>query len=345
MDTTKKQPATSLSSVQYLGRRDPASTLDIQRRMQEKGVIDLRTQTTAMASRPHAVHSKCSQDDIEFSVPNGKRTRQQRVYTTNISKYAITLQQRWDAGAFRWVHKGYYAPDPRVPGDTGGPQNGQLCVLKEFKTGSVYEEHFFTKDIRAVDKAGEIIRAFVAETCVMPGAKPILLNQPKVWEDIYPDKTGKKKKKLVEPMLEGKFLKFNSNSGFCTPDEYMQALSHYSYHMTNGKYVLCDLQGGHYEDMYILTDPVIMSLDNTKQYGSGDLGAEGIENFFAHHVCGKFCRSHWLKPAKPMRSERIPVQASTSFSLTLGTKQSEAERKQSFRLFWPRAIVVRTTTS
>ncbi|KAL7525714.1 hypothetical protein ACHAWF_001476 [Thalassiosira exigua] len=129
-------------------------------------------------------------------------------------------------------------------------------------------------------------------------------------------------------MLEGEFLKFNSNSGYTNGAEFMQALSHYSYHVTGGKHLLCDLQGGHYEDAYVLTDPVIMSKDNSKAYGSGDLGSEGIDNFFAHHECNKYCRWSWAKPQMPRVSSRIPCSASTSFSLTLGTLKSKQERKK-----------------
>jgi len=303
--------ALTLSSVKYLGARDPASTTDINRRAREKGVIDL-------TSRPKA----------EYSVPEGKRTK--IIQTQNLSNYSITLQTRWNQGAFRWVHKGQYAPDPRVPDHDGGPQNGELCVSKEFKTGSVYEEHFFDKDIRAVDKANEIIMAFNKVAFYsMPsddGKKPIYLTRPTVWEDVYPDSSGKKSKTLVEPMLEGDFIKFNSNSGYSDGADFMQALSHYSYYITNGKFLLCDLQGGHYSDCYILTDPVIMSADNSKEYGSGDLGKEGIDNFFAHHCCNRFCQKHWWKPVQPRVSDRIPCSKSTSLSLTLGTVKSEAER-------------------
>jgi Alpha-kinase family len=84
-------------------------------------------------------------------------------------------------------------------------------------------------------------------------------------------------------MLEGEFLKFNSNSGYTNGADFMQALSHFSYHHSNGQF-LCDLQGGHYEDVYVLTDPVIMSSGDTKTFGATDLGEEGIGNFFAHHT-------------------------------------------------------------
>lgn len=152
------------------------------------------------------------------------------------------------------------------PGGDGGPQNGELCVLKEFKTGSVYEDFFFNNDINAVSKAAELIAAFNQINFGF-GAKTIYLNRPTVWESVYPDSTGKKSKKLVEPMLEGEFMKFNSNSGYTNGSDYMQAISHYSYHYSNGHHLLCDLQGGHYKDAYVLTDPVIMSSDNQKRFG------------------------------------------------------------------------------
>lgn len=39
----------------------------------------------------------------------------------------------------------------------------------------------------------------------------------------------------------------------------MQALSHFSYHFSDGNLLLCDLQGGIAQDHIILTDPVILS--------------------------------------------------------------------------------------
>ena len=40
----------------------------------------------------------------------------------------------------------------------------------------------------------------------------------------------------------------------------MQALSHYSYHFSDGERLVCDLQGGYYDDYYILTDPIKAAL-------------------------------------------------------------------------------------
>ena len=55
----------------------------------------------------------------------------------------------------------------------------------------------------------------------------------------------------------------------------MQALSHFSFQITGGQHLLCDLQGGVSDcDGAVLTDPVILSMDRC--YGVTDLGPEGI---------------------------------------------------------------------
>jgi hypothetical protein len=343
----------SRSSIQYMGSRNPTDAVDFYRRANERGVIDLTglassssVTTGGYRNRPK-VHTKkrsIAASSNQFSTPGGKR-RKTTPITSNLSNYCEYLEEKWDQGKFRWVHKGMYAPDPMIPGHDGGPQNGELCVLKEFKTGSVYERSFFKNDIKAVDKAGEIIDAFnVAfnpyfSRCYDTGIKEVLLNRPCVWEDTKADSTGKKKKKLVEPMLEGTFLKFNSNSGYVNGADFMQALSHFSYHHTGGKYLLCDLQGGHYERCYVLTDPVIMSWANKKKYGATDLGSEGIENFFAHHQCSRYCRGNWMKPRRTIVSDSIPVSESTSMSLDIGTGKFNAEHKRTLdailsRRYW-----------
>lgn len=68
----------------------------------------------------------------------------------------------------------------------------------------------------------------------------------------------------------------------------MQALSHFSYHITGGNFVLCDLQGGIYQHEIVLSDPIILS--RTREYGVTDLGPEGISSLFSQHYCNGFCR-------------------------------------------------------
>jgi len=184
--------------------------------------------------------------------------------------------------------------------------------MKEFKSGCVFEDTFFKEDIEAVKKAGELIQKFNEAAVVSKG---VFLSEPEVWGGEQGRIAGHKM--LVEPMIQGEYLKFNSNTGHAEPDSAtMQALSHFSYHASNGRYLLCDLQGGRYNGYYILTDPVIHS--KSKEFGGTDLGAEGIENFMAHHVCGRFCSPNWkMPPAQKL----IP-----HFQAVCGTTFGEAEQ-------------------
>jgi len=119
----------------------------------------------------------------------------------------------------------------------------------------------------------------------------IYLNHPSVWVFTAPGEF-QGQKNFVEPYIND-FQKFNSNSGMAIGPEgptwssVMQALSHYSYHVSGGQYVLCDLQGGivksecEFNGNAILTDPVILSRD--REYGITDLGLEGISTFFGRY--------------------------------------------------------------
>ena len=73
----------------------------------------------------------------------------------------------------------------------------------------------------------------------------IRMNKPEVWVMTGGGREGQKV--LVEPYIE-EFTKFNSNTGWVGPDggawnDVLQALSHYSYHVSSGQFLLCDLQG------------------------------------------------------------------------------------------------------
>lgn len=139
------------------------------------------------------------------------------------------------SGTFKNVWKGIYIE---------GARTGQRCVAKEFKTGSVYEDHYFDEEMNIMRRTQTIIDAFDAARII--GGRKILLNRPEVWTS-----TMYFRKALVEPMIDN-FEKFNSNSGWASMTgaewgEAMQALSHFSYHDSNRQFLLCDLQGGVYQ--------------------------------------------------------------------------------------------------
>mmetsp|Transcript_15818 Transcript_15818/g.34901 ORF Transcript_15818/g.34901 Transcript_15818/m.34901 type:complete len:310 (+) Transcript_15818:47-976(+) len=214
-------------------------------------------------------------------------------------------------GGFRYVYRGVY---------TSGPRQGEECVMKEFKSGGVHEDIFFKEDIEAVKKAGDLIEKFNAAGVVSKG---VYLNEPEVWSGNAGRIAGHKV--LVEPMIKGEYFKFNSNTGHAEPDtQSMQALSHFTYHQSKGQYLLCDLQGGRYDGFYVLTDPVIHS--KNKEFGGTDLGADGIENFMAHHRCGRFCSPSWKMPPAKQLIPKFEAVCGTTFG-EAAALFSDEERK------------------
>ncbi|ESZ89805.1 hypothetical protein SBOR_9811 [Sclerotinia borealis F-4128] len=225
--------------------------------------------------------------------------------TNKSTKAEIYLDRIFASGTFKNVWTGRY---------TEGRRKGQRCVSKEFKTGSVFEKHFFDEELRIIERTQEIIDDFHAANIIL--GKDIILNTPDVWT--Y---TESRHKCLIEPMIDN-FQKFNSNSGWAASeniwDDAMQALSHFSYHDSNRQFLLCDLQGGSYSNGYILSDPVIMS--QSHDYGPADLGPNGINSFFRRHHCGRFCKRQWLKPAI-YGSALIPMRQGTTM-ISLPTRQN-----------------------
>jgi len=130
----------------------------------------------------------------------------------------------------------------------------------------------------------------------------------------------------VEDYLEGRFEKFNSNTGWTqSGDSVLNAFSHWTYHQSKGEHLVCDLQGVDraHSDSFELTDPVVMS--NDKRFGSTDLGIVGISNWFFHHQCGEHCDAEWIKPDKIERSEEIDCERETSHSLEITDIESAIE--------------------
>ena len=90
----------------------------------------------------------------------------------------------------------------------------------------------------------------------------------------------------------------------------MPAFSHYTYHASGGKELVCDLQGVKRSNRYVLTDPVICSL--REDYGLTDMGEAGIQAFFANHKCTEICQN-WRKHSNPKKT--ISTVQGTTFRL------------------------------
>ncbi|KAJ3542996.1 hypothetical protein NM208_g3801 [Fusarium decemcellulare] len=252
------------------------------------------------------VHGHQFDTSSETEPDSGRYNHSSRAFFT-----ASALGNPFAHGAFRWVAKGKY---------TSGSRQGQACVAKWFKTGAVFEDKYFTLDIKAVDKALEIVNRFNQLNIVN---KAIKINVSQVWqfEDDCNNEWGGQKS-LIEPFIQN-YQKFNSNTGWYddsrTWGEVMQALSHFSYHISGGNHVLCDLQGGIYQHEVVLSDPVILS--RNRDYGVTDLGPDGINSFFSQHACNDFCRPNWTQPANPVQ-HFLPTPGTTMIRHSVTTANS-----------------------
>ena len=109
---------------------------------------------------------------------------------------------------------------------------------------------------------------------------------------------------IVEDYIEGDYKKWCNNYGFVSTESLsMPAFMHWSWVHTKGELMIADLQGVWKQEGFVLTDPVIMSLNNS--YGVTDTGVEGMIMFFHKHQCNQFCQG-LPKPTPSDFVGRIP---------------------------------------
>lgn len=126
---------------------------------------------------------------------------------------------------------------------------------------------------------------------------------------------------LVEKYIDGEFVKANSNTGWTgwcggsynkEKHQVAQAFSHWTYHVSGGRYLVCDLQGGKGPGVsWMFTDPAIHTRGAGKKLGKTDLGTRGINKFFEGHVCNKYCRG-LKKPDVLIVDTGLPAVRATS---------------------------------
>ncbi|KAK8044180.1 elongation factor 2 kinase [Apiospora rasikravindrae] len=177
-----------------------------------------------------------------------------------------------------------------------GPRAGQACVAKTFrnpKYGSFAEQ--WAGERQAMRTAQQIVEAFNHAMVIKEELRVLA-------PDIMTCDDGTGERRMVEPLIR-RYVKNNNNAGWVNPSGdpwnlVMQALSHFSYHATGGRFLLCDVQGGSVGNVYSLTDLAVHS-ETAGRFGLTDNGKHGFVNFFKTHCCNSFCRPYWLKIEKP----------------------------------------------
>lgn len=216
------------------------------------------------------------------------------------------IHMPFDQGGRRWVAFGNFAA-------TGAP-----CVVKwhrSVRRGYEDEGHALglgsqsalDMDLRIAKKALQLIGAFnrAARLTIQLNVPQILQaaaadgRRRNCWQTQSGGPTAESEfegqQLLVEPLLSD-WAKHNSNSGWVSSHApaWAGALSHYTWFASGGECLLCDLKGGWREvagrpgeRVPVLSDPSIHS--RGRHFGPTDLAVDGINAWFASHVCSDLC--------------------------------------------------------
>ena len=145
-------------------------------------------------------------------------------------------------------------------------------------------------------------------------------------------------KVFVEPLLSGKFVKANCNQGYVGNlknskfHDTAQPFSHWTWTVTDGELLVCDLQGVQRKKSWQFTDPAIHDAAGKQRFGCTDLGPRGINFFFQTHKCNSICRD--MKKPIAVIDIALPASVSnvgsTTFSWELVQVSSEVHSQQDF---------------
>ena len=216
----------------------------------------------------------------------------------------------FESGGERNVFRLRFPGHPQLAGEWVGKEN------KHIERNESKEVEFHRKNLVVQTVANKWAKKFNNEVEERPLSKSVYrmrLPSIKVCE-CYLFKLPTGRLLFVEPFLEGKFTKWNSNFGSVNKgamggideddeddygDDYMrpkiddvpQAFSHFTHHHSKKGRLVCDIQGVFSRNKFRLTDPVVHSNEGEKaKFGRTDRGQHGIVDFFKSHKCNGLCK-------------------------------------------------------
>ena len=199
------------------------------------------------------------------------------------SKTATFKTPHFDEGRFRFAYEGNWTKHPS--------KRGKKMVVKEKKDSYTWEASDWDTTLKVHTKATELAGGFNSFSGTDHPIRFTEVDVLKVTSRCDPTTRPKLGEYVItEDYIEGQYKKWCNNYGFLSRESLsMPAFMHWSWVHTKGELMVADLQGVRKDNCFFLTDPVIMSMDNS--YGCTDTGVEGMIMFFYKHECNQFCRS------------------------------------------------------
>lgn len=227
-----------------------------------------------------------------YTVPNTPTPGQHVAEDPSDPKQKAVFQAvPFSEGGLRVAYKGkLYSPD----------QSSKEIVVKKFKTKFARCKSDWALDIKTAKRASELAAKFNTVSGTDRKIKFREMIPMKVTKSTTSCKVGVGEWIVVEDFLCGHYMKWICNEGSVNRETglFLPAFSHWTWVETDGKELVCDLQGVCDNPRgYELTDPAIHS--QSQEYGAPDRGNMGIRDFFRTHKCNSFCRGLGINTKRP----------------------------------------------